>query len=60
MIRNKRYWNSSNLSAKDPVVSNLCSQLDIKNALDKAERKAVRKKKEQERQNKKMESSIQN
>ena len=50
LIRNKRYWNSSNLSAKDPVVSNLCSQADIKNALDKAARKAARKKKEIERQ----------
>tara|TARA_Y100000590_G_scaffold197370_1_gene224176 strand:+ start:1536 stop:2129 length:594 start_codon:yes stop_codon:yes gene_type:complete len=53
LIRNKRYWNSSNLSAKDPVVSNLCSQLDIKNAIEKAERKAERKRKEIERQNKK-------
>ena len=30
-IKNKSYWNSSNLSAKDPVVSNLCSQNDIQN-----------------------------
>ena len=57
LIRNKRYWNSSNLSPKDPVVSNLCSQIDIKNAVDKAERKAARKKKELEKQNKKLESS---
>ena len=56
LIRNKRYWNSSNLSSKDPVVSNLCSQADIKNALDKADRKAARKKKETEKQNKKLES----
>ena len=52
LIRNKRYWNSSNLSPKDPVVSNLCSQADIKKAIDKAERKAVRKKKELEKQKK--------
>jgi len=45
LIKNKNYWNSSNLSPKDPVVSNLCSQIDIKNAVDKAERKAARKKK---------------
>ena len=56
LIRSKRYWNSSNLSAKDPVVSSLCSQADIKNAVDKANRKAERKKKEIERQNKKLES----
>jgi len=57
LIRNKRYWNSSNLSSKDPVVSNLCTQIDIKNALDKAERKAARKEKELEKQNKKLISS---
>ena len=57
LIRNKRYWNSSNLSAKDPVVSNLCSQLDIQNEVDKADRKVARKKKESERQNKKLESA---
>ena len=57
LIRNKRYWNSSNLSAKDPVASNLCTQIDMKNAVDKAERKAARKKKEPERQNKKLESA---
>ena len=57
LIRNRRYWNSSNISPKDPVVSNLCSQADIKNAIDKADRKAARKKKEIEKQNKKLESS---
>ena len=45
LIKNNNYWNSSNLSPKDPVVSNLCSQFDIKNAIDKAERKIARKKK---------------
>ena len=57
LIRNKRYWNSSNLSTKDPVVSNLCTQADIKNAVDKADRKAERKRKEIEKQNKKLEST---
>jgi len=57
LIRNKRYWNSSNLLPKDPVVSNLCSQIDIQNAIDKANRKADRKKKELERQRKKLESA---
>ena len=56
-IRNKNYWNSSNLSPKDPVVSNLCTQADIKNAAGKAGRKAERKKKEIERQKKKLESA---
>ena len=49
LIRNKRYWNSSNLASKDPVVSNLCSQFDIQKALEKAQRKAERKKKEIEK-----------
>ena len=56
-IRTKRYWNSSNLSPKDPVVCNLCSQIDIKNAVDKAERKIARKKKEMEKEKKKLESN---
>ena len=56
LIRNKNYWNSSNLSAKDPVVSNLCSQIDIKNASAKADRRIKRKKKELEKENKKNQS----
>ena len=52
-IRNKNYWNSSNLAPKDPVVSNLCSQIDIRNAVDKADKKAERKKKELEKQTQK-------
>ena len=54
LIRNKNYWNISNLSPKDPVVSNLCSQIDIKNAADKADQKRDRKKKEIEKKNKKI------
>ena len=57
-IRNKNYWNSSNLSAKDPVVSNLCSQIDIKNAAEKAERKAARKAKEKEREKRKEKEKV--
>ena len=54
LIRNKNYWNISNLSPKDPVVSNLCSQIDIKDAADKADQKIARKKKEIEKKNKKI------
>ena len=50
LIRKNNYWNSSNLSPKDPVVSNLCSQIDIKNAVDKADRKIVRQKKEKDKE----------
>ena len=55
LIRKKSYWNSSNLSPKDPVVSNLCSQVEIKNAVDKAERLAIRKQKEVEKENQNIE-----
>ena len=54
-IRNKNYWNSSNLSPKDPVVSNLCSQSDIKKAIEKANRKIERKKKEEEKKSRSIE-----
>tara|TARA_B100001167_G_C16729599_1_gene285301 strand:+ start:388 stop:963 length:576 start_codon:yes stop_codon:yes gene_type:complete len=57
VIRKKNYWNFSNLSAKDPVVSNLCSQTDIKNAVDKAERKKIRDKKKIEKENQKIKQS---
>ena len=53
LIRNNNYWNSSNLSPKDPVASNLCSQVDITNALDKSNRKIIRRKKELESEKKK-------
>jgi len=46
LIKNNKYWNTSNLVPKDPVVANLCSQIDIKKADEKAERKIVRLKKE--------------
>ena len=55
LIRNKSYWNTSNLSPKDPVVSNLCSQVDIKNAVDKANRKTARKEKEKKSRTRKLE-----
>ena len=57
-IRNKSYWNSSNLSPKDPVVSNFCSQVDIQNAADKADRKIARKKKEEKKANQNNEVKI--
>tara|TARA_B110000438_G_C15739358_1_gene617747 strand:- start:529 stop:1110 length:582 start_codon:yes stop_codon:yes gene_type:complete len=53
LIKSNSYWNSANLSAKDPVVSNLCTQVDIQNAADKASRRIARKKKELEKEKKK-------
>ena len=58
LIKNNNYWNSSNLVPKDPVVSNLCSQVDIQNAVDKAARKVARDKKKKERESKKVEKQI--
>jgi len=57
LIKDNKYWNSSNLIAKDPVVSNLCSQIDIKNAVDKANRKTERVKKDLNKENLKIENS---
>ena len=55
-IRNKKYWNSSNLTPKDPVVFNFCSETDIKKAVDKTDRKIARKKKETEKENQNIEN----
>jgi len=55
LIKNNNYWNSSNLTPKDPVVSSLCSQIDIKNAVEKANRKVDKKKKKIDKENQKIE-----
>jgi len=55
LIKNNNYWNSSNLTPKDPVVSSLCSQIDIKNAVEKANRKDAEKKKKIDKENQKIE-----
>ena len=54
LIKNNNYWNSANLAPKDPVVSSLCSQIDIKNAVEKANRKAIGKKKKINKENQKI------
>jgi len=59
LIKNNNYWNSSNLVAKDPVVSNLCSQIDIKKAAEKAERIIAREKKKKEKEKKEKEKIAQ-
>jgi len=48
-IRNKSYWNFNNLNAKDPVAMGLFSQKDLINAIEKAERRIKREKKEKEK-----------
>ena len=48
-IRNKSYWNFNNLNPKDPVAMNLFTQKDLVSALEKAERRIKREKKEKEK-----------
>ena len=48
-IRNKSHWNYNNLNPKDPVALNLFTQKDLINAIEKAERRIKREKKEKEK-----------
>ena len=48
-IRNKSYWNYNNLNAKDPVAMGLFTQKDLIQALEKAERRLKRERKEKEK-----------
>ena len=48
-IRNKSYWNYNNLNAKDPVAMSLFTQKDLVLAIEKAERRIKREKKEKDR-----------
>ena len=48
-IINKSYWNFNSLSAKDPVAMGLFSQKDLVDAIEKAERRIKREKKEKEK-----------
>ena len=50
-IRNKSYWNYNNLNSKDPVAMNLFTQKDLVLAVEKAERRIKREKKEKEKAN---------
>jgi len=49
-IRNKSYWKYNKLNQKDPVALNLFSQKNLVQALEKAERRIKREKKEKEKQ----------
>ena len=50
LIRNRTYWNFSSLSAKDPVILSLCSQLQFEKAVGKADRRVKREKKLKEKE----------
>ena len=49
-IRNKSYWNFNNLNAKDPVAMGLFTQKDLVEAIEKAERRIKREKKQKEKE----------
>ena len=48
-IRNKSYWNYNSLNAKDPVAMGLFSQKDLLSAIEKAEKRILKEKKEKEK-----------
>ena len=50
-IRNKSYWNYNSLNAKDPVAMGLFSQKDLVSAIEKAERRTLKEKKDKEKSN---------
>ena len=50
-IRNKSYWNYNNLNAKDPVAIGFFNQKELQEALEKAERRIKREKKQKEKKN---------
>tara|TARA_Y100000590_G_C15651074_1_gene988771 strand:- start:219 stop:800 length:582 start_codon:yes stop_codon:yes gene_type:complete len=49
-IRNKNYWNYNNLNPKDPVAIGLFTQKELFEAIQKAERRIKREKKEREKE----------
>ena len=50
-IRNKSYWNFNSLNAKDPVAMGLFTQKELLAAIEKAERRSIREKKDKEKLN---------
>ncbi len=57
-IRNKSYWNYNSLNAKDPVAMGLFSQKELLNAIEKAERRIIKEKKDKEKLNQANKSGI--
>ena len=51
-IKKRTYWNFNNLSPKDPIAINLCSQFDLENTLEKAKRKIKGEEKKNEKEKK--------
>ncbi len=49
-IKKRTYWNFNNLSLKDPIAINLCSQLDLEKALARAEKRIKKEEKKIEKE----------
>ena len=45
LIRNRTFWNFSSLTARDPVILGLCTQINFEKAIGKANRRKEREKK---------------
>ena len=52
LIRNRTFWNFSNLTPRDPVILGLCTQANFEKAVEKANRKKKREKKIKEKEEK--------
>ena len=57
LIRNRTFWNFSNLKPRDPVILALCTQEVFQKALDKAKRRVEREKKAKIREEKKAQAA---
>ena len=59
-IRNKSYWNYNNLNPKDPVALNLFTQKDLVEAIEKAQRRIKREKKDKDKEKQKQSQQASN
>ena len=50
LVRNRTFWNFSNLTARDPVILGLCTQINFEKAIGKANRRKEREKKLKEKE----------
>ena len=55
LIRNRTFWNFSSLTARDPVILGLCTQINFEKAVGKANRRKEREKKMKEKEEKQKE-----
>ena len=56
-IRTRKHWNMSNISPKDPVAANLCTQTDLIKAIERAKKKQERLEKEKKKEKAKQANS---